>query len=43
MLNRYFNILISIEETELTIIKLEGKKDAALMFELENNRGKRFI
>ncbi|QEN07328.1 DUF262 domain-containing protein [Oceanispirochaeta crateris] len=33
-------ILTKIEETELTIIRLEGKKDAALMFELENNRGK---
>lgn len=33
-------ILIKIESTDLTVIELEGKKDSALMFELENNRGK---
>lgn len=33
-------ILEKIETTDLTIIELEGKKDSALMFELENNRGK---
>ncbi len=33
-------ILEKTENTELTIIELEGKKDSALMFELENNRGK---
>ncbi|WP_286232812.1 DUF262 domain-containing protein [Thalassotalea sediminis] len=33
-------ILDKIENTDLTIIELEGKKDSALMFELENNRGK---
>jgi len=33
-------VLIKIETTDLTIIELEGKKDSALMFELENNRGK---
>lgn len=34
------SLLSKIESTELTIIELEGKKDAALMFELQNNRGK---
>lgn len=33
-------ILDKIESTELTCIELKGKKDSALMFELENNRGK---
>tara|TARA_R110001583_G_scaffold9203_4_gene43650 strand:- start:22672 stop:24363 length:1692 start_codon:yes stop_codon:yes gene_type:complete len=33
-------ILSKIEETELTSIELAGKKDSALMFELQNNRGK---
>jgi uncharacterized protein with ParB-like and HNH nuclease domain len=33
-------ILEKIEETELTCIELTGKKDSALMFELQNNRGK---
>jgi uncharacterized protein with ParB-like and HNH nuclease domain len=33
-------ILDKIEETELTCIELKGKKDSALMFELQNNRGK---
>lgn len=33
-------VLVKIEMTDLTIIELEGKKDSALMFELENNRGK---
>jgi len=34
------NILDKIEKTKLTTIELVGKKDAALMFELQNNRGK---
>lgn len=29
-----------LENTQLTTIELSGKKDAALMFELQNNRGK---
>lgn len=33
-------ILEKLEETEITSIELEGKKDSALMFELQNNRGK---
>ena len=33
-------ILEKVEGTDLTVIELEGKKDSALMFELENNRGK---
>jgi uncharacterized protein with ParB-like and HNH nuclease domain len=33
-------ILTKLEETDLTVIELSGKKDSALMFELENNRGK---
>lgn len=33
-------LLKKIESTQLTTIELEGKKDAALMFELQNNRGK---
>lgn len=33
-------ILSKIETTELTVIELAGKKDSALIFELENNRGK---
>jgi len=33
-------ILDKIESTELTCIELPGKKDSALMFELQNNRGK---
>ncbi|MEI6823822.1 MAG: DUF262 domain-containing HNH endonuclease family protein [Bacteroidota bacterium] len=33
-------ILEKIENTELTCIELIGKKDSALMFELQNNRGK---
>ncbi|CEN46607.1 conserved hypothetical protein [Capnocytophaga canis] len=33
-------IFDKIETTELTTIELKGKKDAALMFELQNNRGK---
>ncbi|RYY00738.1 HNH endonuclease, partial [bacterium] len=35
-----FKILNKIENTDLTVIELEGKKDSALMFELENNRGR---
>lgn len=34
------NILEKVESTELTTIELGSKKDAALMFELQNNRGK---
>lgn len=33
-------ILDKLESTELTCIELNGKKDSALMFELQNNRGK---
>lgn len=33
-------ILEKLETTEITSIELQGKKDAALMFELQNNRGK---
>lgn len=33
-------ILDKLETTELTCIELNGKKDSALMFELQNNRGK---
>lgn len=35
-----FQIFEKLESTELTSIELEGKKDSALMFELQNNRGK---
>lgn len=34
------SILEKLETTELTCIELDGKKDSALMFELQNNRGK---
>ena len=34
------SLLQKIEATQLTTIELQGKKDAALMFELQNNRGK---
>ncbi|WP_126973922.1 DUF262 domain-containing protein [Gynurincola endophyticus] len=34
------SILEKLEATEITSIELVGKKDAALMFELQNNRGK---
>lgn len=34
------SILEKLESTELTCIELSGKKDSALMFELQNNRGK---
>ena len=33
-------IFDKLESTELTCIELNGKKDSALMFELQNNRGK---
>ena len=33
-------LLDVIEEAEINCIELKGKKEAALMFELENNRGK---
>ncbi|MCD4691370.1 MAG: DUF262 domain-containing HNH endonuclease family protein, partial [Calditrichales bacterium] len=38
--SRVIKVLEKIEGTDLTVIELEGKKDSALMFELENNRGK---
>ncbi len=38
--SKILSIFQKTENTELTIIKSEGKKDSALMFELENNRGK---
>ncbi|PWG82598.1 DUF262 domain-containing protein [Pararcticibacter amylolyticus] len=38
--NTLINILEKLESTEITSIELIGKKDAALMFELQNNRGK---
>ncbi|MGZ6519980.1 MAG: DUF262 domain-containing protein, partial [Bacteroidia bacterium] len=38
--DKILEILEKTESTELTVIELEGKKDSALMFELENNRGK---
>lgn len=34
------DVLDKLESTEVTSIELVGKKDAALMFELQNNRGK---
>ncbi len=34
------NILDKLEKTKLITIELVGKKDSALMFELQNNRGK---
>ena len=34
------SILEKLETTELTCIELSSKKDSALMFELQNNRGK---
>ena len=34
------SLLKKIEETQITTIELQGKKEAALMFELQNNRGK---
>lgn len=37
---KLLNIINKIENTELTYIELQGKKDSALMFELQNNRGK---
>ena len=37
---KILKILEKTENTELITIELEGKKDSALMFELENNRGK---
>lgn len=33
-------LIEKIESTEVTSIELNGKKDSALMFELQNNRGK---
>ncbi len=38
--NKILELLEKIEDTELTLIELDNKKDSALMFELENNRGK---
>ena len=37
---KVLKVLEKIESTDLTVIELGGKKDSALMFELENNRGK---
>jgi len=37
---KLLQLLSKIESTDLTVIELGGKKDSALMFELENNRGK---
>lgn len=37
---KVLEIFEKIESTELTTIELTSKKDAALMFELQNNRGK---
>jgi hypothetical protein len=34
------NIFSILEEAQVNCIELEGKKDSALMFELQNNRGK---
>jgi hypothetical protein len=34
------NIFSVLEEAQVNCIELEGKKDSALMFELQNNRGK---
>lgn len=38
--SKILELLEKVEDTELTIIELDSKKDSALMFELENNRGK---
>jgi uncharacterized protein with ParB-like and HNH nuclease domain len=38
--NDLLKIFDKLESTELTCIELNGKKDSALMFELQNNRGK---
>ena len=38
--NKILDIFVKIQCTELTTIELASKKDAALMFELQNNRGK---
>ena len=38
--DKILKIFEKIEYTELTTIELTSKKDAALMFELQNNRGK---
>ena len=38
--DKILELLEKIEDTELTLIELDNKKDSALMFELENNRGK---
>jgi uncharacterized protein with ParB-like and HNH nuclease domain len=37
---KILQVLDKIEYTELTIIELDSKKDSALMFELQNNRGR---
>jgi uncharacterized protein with ParB-like and HNH nuclease domain len=37
---KILQVLDKIEDTELTIIELDSKKDSALMFELQNNRGR---
>ena len=38
--NEVLNIFNILEEAQINCIELEGKKDSALMFELQNNRGK---
>lgn len=38
--DKILDVLAKLESTNITVIELEGKKDSALMFELENNRGK---
>ena len=37
--NTLLKIFSKLESTEITCIELDGKKDSALMFELQNNRG----
>lgn len=39
-IDELLKIIEKIESTEITSIELNGKKDSALMFELQNNRGK---
>ena len=38
--NEILNIFSVLEEAQVNCIELQGKKDSALMFELQNNRGK---
>ena len=37
--NTLLKIFAKLESTDITCIELDGKKDSALMFELQNNRG----